>query len=124
MLILRNSALPRYTSTSIKESIIESTEKNIIGNKRSTHVNRLSDNCFVVVIVPIQFGNYISNPTSIHYASDSEFEVAIFRIGFGDSPTFRYSTAKNNFLSFSKFDCSRNLSRANFAEVIFPLLKY
>ena len=92
-------------------------------HKRSTQVNRLSDDRFVVV-VPIHFGNYISSPTNIHYASDSEFEVAIFRSGFGESLACRVSAAKNNFLSFCKSDGSRDLIRADFAEEIFPLLKY
>ena len=47
----------------------------------SAHVNKLSDDFFVVVVVSVRFGDYTSSPTSIYYTDDSEFEVAIFRIG-------------------------------------------
>ena len=97
-------------------------EKNIIRNKRSTQVNRLSDNCFIVVVIPIHFSNYTSSPTSIHCMSNDEFEVAIFRIGLVESCSV--SKAKNNLLPFPKFDSRRDLIGTDFAEEVFPLLKY
>ena len=69
-------------------------EKNIIGNKRSTLVNRVSDDCFVIVVVPIHFCNYIGSPASIHYVSDGEFKVAIIWIEFSNSLACRFSVAK------------------------------
>lgn len=105
-----------------KESIIESTEKNIIRNKRSTQVNRLIDNS-IVIVVPIHFGDDISCSTSMHYASDSELDIAVLWIGFVDRPTVGRSTVKNNLLALNKVDGTSNFIRTNFPEEVFALSK-
>ena len=36
------------------KSVIESPEKGIVRNKRSAKVHRLIDDCFAVIVVPVQ----------------------------------------------------------------------
>ena len=82
-----------------QESIFQPTEKSVIGNKRTTKINRLVDNRLVVIVIPVHFGDYISGSTSMHYTSDGELYVAVLRIGFVDHLAIGISTAKNNLLS-------------------------
>ena len=107
-----------------EEAIIESTEKNIIRNKRSTQVNRLIDDSLLVIVIPVHFGNYISCSTSIHCASKSELDIAVFWIGFVDHLAIRRSTAKNNLLPFNKIDGTSNFFGMDFSEEVFPLSKH
>lgn len=103
-------------------SVIESTEKNIIRNKRSTQVNRLIDNS-IVIVVPIHFGDDTSCSTSMQYASDSELDIAVLWIGFVDRLTVGRSTVKNNLLPFNKVDGTSNFIGTNFPVEVFALSK-
>ena len=106
------------------ESIFESAEESIIGNKRSTQVNRLIDDCIVIIIVSIHFGDDISSSTSMHYASDSELYVAVFRIWFVEYLAAGVAAPEDNLLTIVEIDGRRDVVGTDFTENIFPLSKY
>jgi len=89
---------------------------------KSTQVNRLITDCFVIVI-PVHFGDCISCSTGMHYASDSKLDVAVFWIGCIDYFTIGMSAVKNNLVPINEIDGTSDFVRTDFLEEISPLLK-
>lgn len=76
-------AVENYRLLLVSESIIESTEKSIIRNKKSAQINRLIDYRLIIIIVPIHFrvSDYTSSSTSMHNASDNKLMLQYSGLG-------------------------------------------
>jgi len=57
-------------------------------------MNRLVDNCLVIIVILAHFGDSIS--------SDGELYVVVLRIGFVDHLTIGVSTSKYNLLTIAE----------------------
>jgi hypothetical protein len=60
----------------------------------------------------------------MHYASDSELDVAVFRIGFVEYLAVGVAAPEDNLLTIVEIDGRRDVVGTDFTENVFPLSKY
>lgn len=105
------------------ESVIESTEKNIFADGRSTQVNRLTnDICIVIFIIAVRFIDYVSDPANMYYSSNCELDVTVIWIWSFNNPAFFFPRMKSDLIPISELDKERDIMRENCSEEVFPLL--